>query len=312
MESIRSYPYRTDCPGPLQPGFRPFDPLKLTESLERRVCLGDRRLYSRFGSTINYRTGIATGYAVGCPLRCVFCWSGTSRDNPEGAFEYYAPSEVFERLETIAAEKRLDQVRISDCEATIGKMHLLGLLDLVERSSFRRFILETNGIRLGHDREYVKDLVGFKKLIVRVSIKAGTPDEFTRKTGAVPDAFELPFRAAANLRESGVPFWVAAMSADPRFMSPGERVSLLARLARIHPDLVLHLEEEVAVLYPDTLKRLRAAGWNLACARSFWIQGIPWLGRRLQVSYVPVSALGRRKMSIGYTVKAIRELFHGT
>lgn len=311
MKSTRR-PSQMEFPGPLNPGFRPFDPLELTELLESRVCKGDRRLYSRFGRTINYETGIATGYAVGCPLRCVFCWSGESRDRLKGAYRYYAPREAFDRLTAVGKKNGVNQVRISDCEATIGKAHLLGLLDLVEGSSFRRFILETNGIRLGHDREYVRELAPFKKLVVRVSIKAGTPEGFTRKTGAVPEAFELPFEAVAHLKDEGVPFWVASMSADPRFMCPEERISLIARLARIHVGIVLRLEEEMAVLYPDTLKRLRSAGWDLAGPRPFLAQSVPLLRKWLQVSYRPVSSLGRRRISVWHTVKAIRELFHGT
>jgi len=42
------------------------------------------------------------------------------------------------------------------------------------------FILETNVILLGADRDYVKGLSRFKKVHIRVSLKAGTTEDFTR------------------------------------------------------------------------------------------------------------------------------------
>ena len=52
---------------------------------------------------------------------------------------------------------------------------------------------------------------------------------------------------------------VAAMSADPRIMSPQERGGLIKRLADIDPKLVSNLEEEVVDPYRTTLARLRYA-----------------------------------------------------
>ena len=301
-----------EYPGCLKPGFRPFDPVDLAKATERAVCKGNKRMYYRFGATHDYQTGIATGYAVGCCLRCIFCWSSKTRDCLMKASSFYSPQEVFERLVAIAQKRHLDQIRTSDAEPTIGKMHILELLELVERSKFRRFILETNGILLGHDRDYVRSLAQFSNLHVRISLKAGTADDFTRKTGAVPEAFELPFQAIRNLKAEGISFWVAAMSCDPRFMTPLERVSLIGKLAEIDPTLVLNLEEEMVVLCPETLKRLEAMGWDLSAGRLCALQKVPGLRRLLQVAYLPVSLLSYQKISRRFTIKAIRNLFHGT
>lgn len=113
------------------------------------------------------------------------------------------------------------------------------------RSEFKLFILETNGILFGKTRDYVEKISPFTKLHVRVSLKAGTPEAFTKKTGANLESFELPFKGIQNLKECGVSFHVAAMSADPRIMSAEERISLLERLAQIDRTLTLNLEEEV-------------------------------------------------------------------
>jgi len=46
------------------------------------------------------------------------------------------------------------------------------------------FILENNGILLGLDRTYVKELSRFRNLHVRVCLKGYTPEEFSWLTDA--------------------------------------------------------------------------------------------------------------------------------
>jgi hypothetical protein len=96
-----------------------------------------------------------------------------------------------------------------------------------EYSPFRLFILETNGILLGADPEYVQEIARFKKVHTRISLKAGTPEAFTRKTGAIADSFELPFQGIQNLIKAGASFHVAAMSADSRIVDNHERQRLV-------------------------------------------------------------------------------------
>jgi len=246
----------------LTPGFEPFDPLELARETEAIVCKGDQRKYTDFYSTGVYG-GIATGYACGCCLRCVFCWVGWSRDFPERFGRFYSASEVFAKLKEAARKAGVSQLRISGAEPTLGKQHLLSLLESVERSEFNRFILETNGIVLGADPDFVQSIGEFNKLHVRISLKAGTPEAFTRKTGARPESFELPFKAIKALLDSGVSFHVAAMTADPRVTSWQERQALVQRLAEIEPALGYKLEEEVVDPYETTLARLRYAGCEL-------------------------------------------------
>ena len=68
-------------PGFLKKGFTPFDPLWLARLTEEKVCRGLSRKYTDFYCTGVYG-GISTAYAVGCCLRCVFCWVDFSRDFP--------------------------------------------------------------------------------------------------------------------------------------------------------------------------------------------------------------------------------------
>ncbi len=246
----------------LQPGFTPFDPLELARRTEDIVCRGDSRKYTKFYCPGVYG-GIATGFTCGCCLRCIFCWVHWSRDFPEKHGLFYSPAEAFSRLSRVARKKAITQLRISGAEPTIGKSHLLALLEKVENSPFRLFILETNGILIGADPDYARQLARFKKVHTRVSLKAGTPEAFTEKTGAIPESFELPLSAISNLIEARASFHVAAMTADPRIVTKKERQSLLDRLSSIDPALVDNLEEEVVDPYYTTLERLRYASVSL-------------------------------------------------
>jgi uncharacterized Fe-S cluster-containing radical SAM superfamily protein len=243
-------------------GYQPFDPVELARETERIVCRGDARKYTDFYATGVYG-GIATGYTCGCCLRCVFCWVDWSREFPERYGQFFSAKEAFGRLKQTANRFNVRKLRISGAEPMLGRPHLLGLLERIEASELDLFILETNGILLGANRDYVKDLSRFEKVHIRVSLKAGTPEDFTRKTGAKPEAFDIPFKAIRSLLDSGVSFHVAAMSADPRIMGEKEREGLVLRLADIDPELALKLEEEVVDPYKTTLARLEYAGLKL-------------------------------------------------
>ena len=252
----------TSYPRCIGPSLESFDPVELAYETEKIVCRGDARKYTDF-YVVGVYGGIATGYAVGCCLRCVFCWVDWSRDYPEKFGQFYSPDEAFRRLKAAAARRGVNRLRVSGAEPTIGKSHLLALLERFEASDFGLFILETNGILFGVDKDYVRAISRLKKIHVRVSLKAGTPEAFARKTGARPESFEIPFRGVRNLLDCGVSFHVAAMSADPRIMTPEERRGLIERLEDVDLGLALNLEEEIVDRYRTTLARLRYAGLDL-------------------------------------------------
>ncbi|MDI6811483.1 MAG: radical SAM protein [archaeon] len=259
----------------LTPNFEPFDPLELARETEEIVTRegkeGLERKYAGIYSAPVYR-GIATGYAVGCCLRCIYCWSNWSRDFPERYGKFYSPKEVAQRLFKAAEEGitapgwkryrflKVNKLRLSGCEPTLGKEHLLSVLRYVKDSKYPLFILETNGILLGADREYVKRLVEFKeKLYVRVSFKAATPEGFTLRTGAIGSYYELPFRALKNLLDEGIYARAAAMT-DSKVMPKEERRILIEKLHGIDPsaNYSTTLEEEQIDAYNTTIKRLKA------------------------------------------------------
>lgn len=259
----------------LSPHSDPFDPLELAKQTEEIVTKkgeqGLERKYIDFYSAPVYR-GIATGYASGCPLRCFYCWSNWSRDFPETYGDFYSPEEAAQNLFG-AAEKgitspgwerfkgiKVKKLRLSGCEPTLGKEHLLSLLEYVMRSEYLLFILETNGILLGSDIDYVQRLAEFKeKLYVRVSFKAATPEGFQARTGAIGKFYEIPFKALQYLLDNRIQARAAAMT-DSRVMPKEERAILLHKLDEIDPgsDYFHTLEEEKIDLYDTTAKRIKA------------------------------------------------------
>lgn len=58
-------------PRMLMPKWAPFDPIELAKKTEEIVCRGVDRKYEAFYATGVYG-GIATGYTVGCCLRCCY------------------------------------------------------------------------------------------------------------------------------------------------------------------------------------------------------------------------------------------------
>jgi uncharacterized Fe-S cluster-containing radical SAM superfamily protein len=242
----------------LRKGFKPYDPVELARLTEEKVCRGSSRKYTDFYCTGVYG-GISTGYTVGCCLRCVFCWVDFSRDFPDKYGYFYSPEEVAERLILNARRRRLRRLRISGGEPTLCKEHLLSVLDLVEGKGFT-FILETNGIPLGYDEDYARELANYRDIHVRVSLKAGTAEGFQERTGAKGEFLELPFKAVERLKREGVSFHVAAMT-DPRLMPPAERVEMLLRLRKMGYDGFL--EEEICDPYRTSLVRLKEAGFDI-------------------------------------------------
>ena len=259
----------------LSPQSKPFNPLELAHKTEEIITregeYGLERKYTNFYSAPVYR-GIATGYAAGCCLRCFYCWANWSRDFPDKKGDFYSPKDAAQNLFR-AAERgiispgweqykhiKIQKLRLSGCEPTLGKNHLLHLLEYVMPSVYPLFILETNGILLGSDDEYVRRLAEFReKLYVRVSLKAATPEGFEKRTGAQKEYYKIPFSALKALLDNGIYARAAAMT-DPRVMPQEERDILLQTLDEIDPesDYFSTLEEEDIGPYDTTAARIKA------------------------------------------------------
>ncbi len=230
-----------------------YDPVDLAYRVERVVARDSMRMYKRFRATRFYG-GIATGDVIGCNLRCVFCWSRHGWAGSRGPL--YTPEEAWERLHGILRARGYSKARLSGGEPTIGFRHLEEVAALAEADGVL-FILETNGILIGHDKRYAKRLSRLTNIHVRVSIKACSPDWFHRLTGARPEAWRLQLRALAHLADYGVSHHPAVVIG---FGDEKCYADLLEEMEEVDPGSSRHVEPEVIVMYRGVAERLRRAG----------------------------------------------------
>ena len=226
-----------------------FDPLEEANLAAQVVCRGDHRKYYRFRPAKFYG-GIATADCLGCCLRCLFCWSWPKVISPGRFGKFYSPAQVAGKLTYIAMKKGFHQLRISGNEPTIARDHLIKVLELVP--TYLLFILETNGILIGADESYARDLARFNNLYVRVSLKACNQKGFSALTGAIPEGFQLQLQALENLARFGVNVHPALMIS---FSSPEAVEAMKKRLGNIRRDLA-EFEIEELVVYGDLEDRL--------------------------------------------------------
>lgn len=226
-----------------------YDPFEVSRKTEQLVVRNRSKKYYRFRPT-GFYGGIATADTVGCNLRCTFCWSSASVWNAGENGEFYTANEVAEKLTCIADSKGYHQLRISGGEPTIGKEHLLEVLETVPKKY--AFILETNGLLLGSDKQYVKDLSSFQHLHTRVCLKGADAEEFSLLTGA-KEGFEFQINALQFLRECEMSFTIALVSGNRQ-----KKLGLFHRLKDMNLDDVM-VEEEEITLYPLVRKRLGEA-----------------------------------------------------
>jgi len=234
-----------------------YNPIHLTDKVKQQVVKNSLRKYYRLARGGRWYGGIATADCVGCNLKCIFCWSGMPRDFPEKIGKFYSPEKVYSALTSLASKRKYKLVRISGNEPTIGRKHLLEVLELVDRDGRFTFILETNGILIGYDKNYAKELAKYSNLHVRVSIKGACPEEFSKLTGAAPNFFDLQLKALEHLLNYGVSCHPAVMVS---FSSNKSIYYLKEKLGEIDVKLVRELEEEYVILYPHVVERLKRAG----------------------------------------------------
>jgi len=226
-----------------------YDPIELSQKTESIVLNGNMKKYYRFRATRFYG-GISTADTVGCNLRCKFCWSGNSVWNAKNTGDFYPPEQVADKLQEVARRKKFTQVRVSGGEPTIGKKHLISLLENINNNFL--FILETNGILLGTDETFVGELSRFNNLHVRVCLKGCDPEEFSWLTGA-RSGFEYQLKALEYLRDERLSFNIAVVS------TRRDKEALFRKLKEMNLGGVM-VEEEHIKLYPTVRKRLDKDG----------------------------------------------------
>jgi len=227
-----------------------YNPVKRAKDVAKLVCKDDLRKYRRFRPARFYG-GIATADCVGCCLRCLFCWSWREIVNPEAYGHFHSPQKVAGTLTGIARKKGFRQIRISGNEPTLAREHLIKVLELVPRDLL--FILETNGILIGHDKTYADDLARYENVYVRVSLKGCNVKEFSILTGAEPEGFILQLQALENLARVDVNVHPAVMVSFSPLVSIKALKRRIGRIDKGFEDF----EIEELVLYGDIEKRLK-------------------------------------------------------
>ena len=233
-----------------------YDPVALAVATEKVVVAGNQRKYVQLGRSLRFYGGTTSATEVGCNLRCKFCFSDKPVWKPKQTGKLYTPQQVFDGLAKNARKHGHTTISASASEGTIGKEHLFELLDLVEKSEFV-YVLETNGMTLGQDKEYCEQLAKYKKLHVRVSIKGCNEDEFHELTGAQKSAYELPYMALGLLIDAGVSCNACLMVS---FSNEKTIKEAKARLVAVHEGILKSLELEKIKLFPKVRQRLAKYG----------------------------------------------------
>lgn len=226
-----------------------YNPLELTEKVEETVIKNSQKKYFRFRPTKFYR-GVSTADTLGCNLLCKFCWNFNRNQKTKEMGEFYSPEEVANKLTKMAESKDYHQLRISGGEPTIGRKHLLEVLENVPGKY--HFILETNGILIGENQTYSDQFSQFDNTHVRVSLKGADKGEFSRLTGARPEFYTLQLKALENLRLNNVSYHASVMSLKDDFSG------LRKKLSQIDPSMQLEVEQ--LKLYNHVKRRMKQSG----------------------------------------------------
>ncbi|WFO74544.1 radical SAM protein [Desulfurococcaceae archaeon MEX13E-LK6-19] len=238
-----------------------YDPIERAMLVSKNVCRNvdgiEERLYYRFRGGKWYG-GIASADVIGCNMACKFCWAYYFRDNIRKG-KWCSPYEAADKLLYIASTRGYKYVRLTGGEPTICRKHLLEIAAIVS-SEKKYFIVETNGILLGYDKSYAEELASIKNIIVRVSFKGVTPEEFARLTGAKKDAWYLQLKALKNLVDAGLEPGEQVYPAAMIGWSDEKDIEwFLSELRRIHPALT-DVDWEYIILYDHVIRLLKKMG----------------------------------------------------
>ena len=237
-----------------------YDPVQRHIAIEKLVVRegseGQEKKYYRVRPARWYG-GIVTADCAGCGLLCKFCWvSDNVMNRPAEIGKFYSPDKVAHDLVTLAEKRGLEQLRVSGGEPTIGKPHLLQLLDRLEGKGYR-FILETNGILIAYDENYAEELSKYDFVHVRVSLKGCSEEEFSMLTEATPEGFKLQLKSLKKLIEADVSCHPSIMAS---FSSRKNLDALIKRLGSMSPALLGGVEIEELILYPHVINRIQRYG----------------------------------------------------
>ena len=250
-----------------------YDPIKRHLAVEKLVTRmgpdGQEKKYYRVRPARWYG-GIVTADCVGCGLLCKFCWvSDAIMFHPADFGRFYTSRKIADNMVALARKRGLNLLRVSGGEPTIGKPHLLRLLDNLRGRGYR-FILETNGIPIVCNESYAENLSKFHFVHVRVSLKGCSEEEFAMLTGAKPEGFIMQLKALQGLMDAGVSCHPSVMVS---FSTRKNLQMLIQRLRQISPRLAEEIEIEELILYPHVVRRIKKH--RLKCHKAYTPDKVP-------------------------------------
>ncbi|MDD8016529.1 MAG: radical SAM protein [Acidobacteriota bacterium] len=218
---------------------------------------GGKRRYQKFRAA-PYYGGIATADAVGCSFLCAYCWNYGRNENPARFGTFLSADEAAHHLLEIARRRSFRLFRVTGSEPILGEAsfeHLLRVIEIVLGDDPRAsFILETNGLMLGH-KEELSQRLRLPRLSVRVAIKGVDEPSFERISGARGEFWRYAFLALVNLEENGVRSWPALMGT----LFSGSERDRLRHILRTY-SISSGLELESLESYPFVLENMKRRG----------------------------------------------------
>lgn len=135
----------------------------------------------------------------GCNLTCPMCYAGSAPGKRHKSLD-----EIRKQIDTIvAAEGRVEVVQLSGGEPTLHPQ-MLEAVEYALSQPIDYVMINTNGIRLAHDRELVESLAQHKaKLEIYLQFDA-LSDEAMEKLRGQAGLFEIKLKALDRLEEAGL------------------------------------------------------------------------------------------------------------
>lgn len=202
----------------------PFDPVERSHEIEKIVMQGNARRYYRFRYAKFYG-GVITGDASGCNLLCAYCWNYYRNEDPLRAKDlgYFSPKEVVAKFKGMGKSHTCNKFRVSGSEPFLGEASTKHLATIINTMQSSRFIVESNGLMLGHDPSLIGHLVGLSNVQVRIAVKGSDPSTWSKVTGAKGKFQPYQIAAIKALRAEGLNVSVAYMDefVDPNLLGLG-------------------------------------------------------------------------------------------
>ncbi|MBN2534656.1 MAG: radical SAM protein [Spirochaetales bacterium] len=223
----------------------------------------DKRLYIDFSCIVDdVGKTLVAGFPAGCNLNCYYCFSFTKdfvNKNPmkyipppaykdiERNLKFYSPSEAFQKMVETRDQKYISRIgsyesrnfdpdreiiyfTLRGCEPTLSPLHLFSLLDEIKRHNLK-FVLETNGIILARNPDYLKRLTLYRdNLYIGLTIKAGTEENFRKYTGQPGSLLTYQYNFVKYLVNNFIDFTVMYMCGS-KFGNEYEEKIILKKLS---------------------------------------------------------------------------------